>query len=67
MLEAQSCNVGVVNQIACRSRLANGPIEHRRVPSRFSEQNERGRGQHSLQIGQRDLRRDWRMKDPGDG
>jgi len=67
MLEAESCNVRVVNQIACRSRLANDSIKHRRVPPRFSEQNERGRGQHSLQIGQRDLRRDGRMKDPGMG
>ena len=65
MLEAESCNVGVVNQIACGSRLADGSIEHRRVPSGLSKQNERGRSQHSLQICQGDLKGDRRMKDPG--
>lgn len=65
MLEAESGNVRVVNQVARGSRLADGSIEHRRVSSGLSKQNERGRSQHSLQICQGDLKGDRRMKDRG--
>ena len=63
MLEAESDNVRVMNEIACGPRLANGSIKHAKVPPRLSEQNERGRSQHPFEIGQDNLERDRRMKD----
>jgi hypothetical protein len=65
MLEAESRNVRVMHEIACGRRLSNGLVQHGRVPSRLSKQNERGRSQHSLQICQDNLERDRRMKDAG--
>jgi hypothetical protein len=63
MLEAQSCNVRVVHQIACGSRLAHGSIQHGGVPPRLSKQNERGRSQHSFEVCKGNLKRNRRMKD----
>jgi hypothetical protein len=65
MLEAESYNVRVINEIACGRCSANGSIEHGRVSPRLSEQNERGRSQYPLQIGQDNFKRDGRMKDAG--
>ena len=50
VLEAKSGDVRVVNQVACRGCLANGYVEHRKVPVRFGEQNKRRRCQQSSQV-----------------
>ena len=65
VLEAESNNVSVVNQIAAGPRLAKDLFEYRSVSSRFGEQIERRGGQDLFQILQSNVQRNWRMKDPG--
>ena len=65
VLEAESNDVSVVNQISDCACLAKGLVEDRSVSFRFGEQKERRRGQYLFQILQSNVQRNRRMKDSG--
>jgi len=65
VLQAQGGNMSVVNQIACRTRLANNTVEQGNMSFGFSQQNNRWRRQDVSQIVERNLQRDRWVKHPG--
>lgn len=64
VLETQGCDVSVVDQVTRRARLANDLIKKGNVAFRFSQKNQRGRGEDAPQIVERDVEWNRRMEHP---
>ena len=63
VFDAQGNDVGIVNQIACGTRLPKRLVEQGSVLFRFRQQKERRRSQQLFQVFQYDVQRNRRMED----